>query len=205
MVDHRPDEDLADTAPPPINLAAGTTAGSLTARLDAWLADARVEGSADARARERWLHAAAEGDATFGGVLLDLAERRTDIAVSTSGRRRHHGRVEVIGTDFLSLRAPAGPEVLLALSTITAVRTVPRADPSVGERLVTTELRLAEVLSELAVERARVLLVPLNGTDIVAGELRAVGRDVVTVRTDGDAPAITYMPLRAIAEVTLAW
>jgi hypothetical protein len=201
-VDDRPDEEPRGTPAPPVDLLPGA-AGSLTARLDAWLADARVEGSADARARERWLHAAAEGDATFGGVLLDLAERRAAIAVSTSGRRRHHGRVEVIGADFLSLRAATGPEVLLTLGSVTAVRTVPGADPSVGERLVTTELRLAEVLSELAGERARVVLVPLDGTDAVAGELRAVGRDVVTVRTDGDPPAIAYVPLRSVAEVTL--
>jgi ribosome maturation factor RimP len=73
----------------------------------------------------------------------------------------------------------------------------------VGERLVTTELRLVEVLSELAGERARVVLVPVDGADAVAGELRAVGRDVVTVRTDGDPPAIAYVPLRSVAEVTL--
>ena len=59
----------------------GDRTPGLAARLDAWLADARIEGSADARARERWLHAAAEADATFAGVLLDLAERRVAVAV----------------------------------------------------------------------------------------------------------------------------
>ena len=59
---------------------------------------------------------------------------------------------------------------------------------------MTTELRLIEVLAELAAERARVLLVSADGRDAVAGELRAVGYDVVTVRTDGDAPATAYVP-----------
>ena len=201
-MDDRSHDDTGGEAAPPADLLAGAGAGSLTARLEVWLADARVEGSADARARERWLHAAAEGDATFSGVLLDLAERRAAISVSTSGRRRHHGRVEVIGTDFLSLRSGAGPEVLLALRTITAVRTS-LADQSVGERVVTTDLLLAEVLAELSAERARVLLVPSDGADVVAGELRAVGRDVVTVRTEGDPSTTAYVPLRSIAEVSL--
>ena len=81
---------------------------SLAARLDAWLADARVEGSADARARERWLSAAAEADATFAGVLLDLAER----GVAHHGRhrrgRRHQGVVQVLGADFVALRGASG-------------------------------------------------------------------------------------------------
>jgi len=85
----------------PDGLVAGKdTSTTLAARLEGWLADARVEGSADARARERWLHTAAEADATFGGVLIDLAERGTAVAVSTSGGRRHHGGIEVIGADF---------------------------------------------------------------------------------------------------------
>lgn len=176
---------------------------SLSARLDAWLADARIEGSADARARERWLHAAAEGDATFAGVLMDLAERGTAVALSTAGGRRHHGRVEVLGADFVALRLAAGGEVLLALSALTSVRTAPRSDTAVGERVVTTELRLVEVLAELAAERARVLLVPTDATASVTGELRAVGQDVVTVRTDGEPTATAYVALRSVAEVVL--
>lgn len=176
---------------------------SLATRLDAWLADARVEGSADARARERWLHAAAEADSTFGGVLLDLAERRVPVALHTTGGRRHHGDIEVIGADFVALRTGTGAEVLVVLSAIATVRTAPNVERAMGERVVTTELRLAEVLAELAVERPRVLLVATDGMDGVAGELRAVGYDVVTVRTEGDPPASAYVRLAALAEVVL--
>lgn len=185
------------------DLVAGAGAASFATRLDGWLAEARVEGSADARTRERWLHAAAEADATFGGVLLDLAERGTAVAVSTSGGRRHHGAIEVIGADFVALRLASGAEVLLALATVGAVRTAPLVDAALGERVVTTELRLVDVLAELGAERARVLLVPADGAESVAGEVRAVGRDVVTIRTDGEPPATAYVPLGAIAEVAL--
>ena len=173
------------------------------ARLDRWLADARVDDSAAGRARERWLHAAAEADATFGGVLLDLAERGTPVSVQLRSGRRHQGVVEVIGGDFVALRLAAGGEVLAALAAIATVRTAPRADPALGERVVTTGLRLADVLAELAAERARVLVVPLGDADLVAGDLRAVGRDVVTVRSDGDPPVTTYLRLAAVAEVVL--
>lgn len=186
----------------PAGLVTGTTAG-FAARLHGWLADAQVDGSAGARARERWLRAAAEADATFVGVLVDLAERGTGVAIST-GDRRHHGRIEVIGADFVALHLPSGGEVLLALEAVTSVRTAPRVDATVGEQVLTTTLRLAEVLGELAAERARALLVPLGGEDAVAGELRAVGHDVVTVRADGEPPTTAYVPLAAIAEVALS-
>jgi len=187
----------------PDGVVAGGRGPTLATRLDAWLADARIEGSADARARERWLQAAADADGVFSGVLIDLAERRTAVAVSTTGGRRHHGAIEVIGADFVALRLASGHEVLLALAAVTAVRTVPLADAAAGERVVTTELRLVDVLGGLTEERTRVLLVPMDGLDAVAGELRAVGQDVVTIRTDGEPPVTAYVPSGAIAEVAL--
>ena len=68
---------------------------------------------------------------------------------------------------------------------------------------MTTDLRLGDVLGELAAERARVRLVLRDGSEAVSGELRAVGQDVVTVRTDGDAAATAYVRLGALAEVAL--
>ena len=177
---------------------------TLAARLDAWLADARVEGSADARAKERWLRAAADADATFAGILLDLAERGVGIAVATVAERQLHGVVQVIGADFIGVRVSSGQEVLLALAAIASVRTAPAVGVSAGERVVTTDFRLSDVLGELAVERARVQLVVLDTKDVVTGELRSVGQDVVTVRTDGEATATAYVRTAALAEVVLA-
>ncbi len=136
-------------------------------------------------------------------MLLDLAERGSDVSVSTVGGRRHHGSILVIGADFLALRLTTGPELLLTLAGVGSVRTAPLADPAVGERMYPTDLRLADVLMELAADRARVLLVPADGAESVAGELRSVGRDVVTLRTDGEPPATAYVPLGTIAEVAL--
>ena len=173
-----------------------------TQRLDQWVADARIDAAAEQRSRERWLRTAAEHDATFGGVLLDLAERRSSVAVQTAAGRRHHGAIEAIGADFVALRKPSGGELLLALRAITVLRAGP-TDVAVGERVVTTELRLVEVLGELAADRARVLLVAQSADDVVSGELRSVGIDVATVRADGDPPMPVYVRTDTISEVGL--
>jgi hypothetical protein len=181
----------------------GGEAPTLGARLDAWLADARVERSADARTREHWLRAAAGADATFAGVLLDLAERGVALAVATVAGRRHRGVVQVIGADFVALRVASGREVLLALRAIASVRTSNAAGVTVGERVVTTELRLGDVLGELAADRARVRLLVLDASEAVIGDLRSVGHDVVAVRTEGEAAGVAYVRTDAVAEVAL--
>ena len=187
----------------PADLVSGVGQPSLSARLDAWVADARVDGSADARAREHWLHRAASADATFAGVLIDLAERRARVALGIAGGRRHHGIIEVLGADFVSLRVAHDAEVLVPLRAVGTLRTLHQADPSAGERVVTTTLSLVEVLAGLADERAHALILTAAGSDAVRGELRSVGQDVVTLRTDADPPAIAYVLADAITEVAL--
>jgi hypothetical protein len=192
--------DHAATAPDGL-LTGGR--GRLAARLDEWLADARVESSADARAREHWLRAAAEADATFAGILLDLAERAVSVAVATVAGRRLQGVVVVLGADFMALRVASGGEVLVALRAIASVRTASTVGVAAGERVVTTDLRLQDVLGALAAERARVRLVVLDGGEVVSGELRSVGQDVVTLRTDGEAHASAYVPTSVVMEAVL--
>ena len=201
MDDDQAGDAWADAVETPDRLLSGQP--SLAERLDAWLADARVEGSADARAREHWLRAAADADATFAGVVLDLAERGVGLAVATVARRRLQGVVHVLGADFIALRLSSGNEVLLSLRAIASIRTAPAVGLAAGERVVTTDLRLGDVLAELGAERARVRLVVLDGEDAVTGELRSVGHDVVTVRTDGEAQATAYVRIAAVAEVAL--
>jgi hypothetical protein len=176
---------------------------SFTSRLDRWVADARVDEAARARSRERWLRSVAEQEATIAGVLIDLAERGAGVALSTTAGRRHRGAIGALGADFVALRPASGPEVLVAMGSVSVLRTLPAEDPAAGDRAVSTELTLAEVLGELAAERCRVLLVTRAGSDSVSGELRSVGQDVVVLRADADLPATAYVPLGAIAEVTL--
>jgi hypothetical protein len=149
------------------------------------------------------LRTIAEEEATIAGVLVDLAERCAGVALSTTAGRRHRGSIGALGADFVALRPASGAEVLVAMGAISVVRTLPAEDPAAGDRAVSTELTLADVLAELAADRERVLLVTRAGSDSVTGEIRSVGRDVVVLRADTDLPATAYVPLDAIAEVTL--
>lgn len=107
-----------------------------------------------------------------------------------------------MGADFVALRSGA-TDVIIAITAVTSVRTRPGEASTLGDRSITSSLRLVDVLAGLAAERAAVLLVMAGGDDAVAGVLGSVGRDVVGVRV-ADAPAVTaYVPIGAIVEVVL--
>jgi hypothetical protein len=171
-------------------------------RLERWAADARVADAAGQRSRERWLREVAAQEATLAGVLLDLGERRTTVALDTAAGRSHRGIVVCVGADFVALQLSSGAEVLVALSAIAAVRLVAGEDLATGDRADATGLTLVEVLSTMAAERTRVLLVTRG--EPVSGELRSAGLDVVTVRTDADPSAFAYVPLGGVLEVLVA-
>ncbi|MGH9083825.1 MAG: hypothetical protein ACRDYW_00090 [Acidimicrobiales bacterium] len=179
----------------------GTT--GFAARLERWVADARVDEDAMRRARERWLQDVAQQEATFSGVLADLAERRAPVTLETTAGRRHHGVVHVIGADFAALRVRSSLEVLVALGAIDVVRTSLTVDAPLGDRMLSTELRLVDVLARLAADRERAMLVTRRGDQAVTGELRSVGHDVVVVRIEGEDRGTTYVPIAAISEVCL--
>ncbi len=187
----------------PGDVVAGPAAPSFASRLDRWVADARADDAAAQRSRERWLRSVAEQEATFAGVLLDLAERSAAVAVTTTAGRRIVGALEAIGADFVALRVAPGHEVLVALGAISVIRTAPSVEATVGDRVVTAELTLADALAGLAAERERVLIVGPAGADSVAGTLRSVGRDVVVLRTDAEPAVTAYVPVTAISEVVI--
>jgi hypothetical protein len=176
----------------------------LLARLDRWLSDARTTEAAAARVRERWLVQAAEESATFAGVLVDLAERAAPVVVVTRGDRRHRGVVAAVASDFCIVRTPAGRDLIIAFAGIASVRIDPTAGAPAGDRSLHVDVGLAEALAALAGDRPRVLLVTSGQADGIAGELRSVGRDVVTLRLNGDSGGTAYLPIDAIVEVTLA-
>jgi hypothetical protein len=188
--------------PGEVAVVAGLFGEDLGARIDRWAADARVDEAARVRARERWLRHQAEEEGSLAGVLADVAERGTPVAVHVRGGRRHRGEVRALGADFVALRS-AGTDVIIAVGAVTSVRTGPGEASTIGDRSITTPLQLVDVLVGLAAERSAVLLVMAGGDDAVAGELRSVGLDVVGVRVS-DAPAVVaYVPVGAIVEVVL--
>jgi hypothetical protein len=178
----------------------------LSARLERWAAEARVDDAARQRTRERWLRQQAEEGGTLAGVLCDLGERGTAVAVRTRAGRQHQGRIRAVGDDFVAVSPDpdrSGP-AFVALDAVSSVRVTPGPGSApTGDRPVRTGLRLSEVLAGLAAERERALIVALDGEDAVAGSLRSVGRDVVVVRLHGPEPATAYVPIAAVAELVL--
>lgn len=168
------------------------------------LDEARAADRGGSRVRERWLRRQAEEGATLAGTLLDLAERGSAVAVRTTTGRVSHGAVVAVGTDFVVLRAEDRRDVCVRLAAVATVR------PQVGERHVSAtgdrpaplDLLLVEVLAGLAPDRPRVALVTSAG-ELIAGELIAVGADVVTLRLDGDRRTLCYVAATAVDEVVI--
>jgi hypothetical protein len=172
-------------------------------RFEGWLAAARAGEAAAARSREGFLRRTGPEDATFAGILVDLAERGGPVVVEAVGDRRHRGTLQAVGADFAALRTPDGRHVLLAERGIASITAEGRAPEAVGDRDVQVVAGLAEALAALAEDRPRVLVVTVPGTGL-AGDLVAVGRDVVTLRLDGADRRTAYVALAAIAEVSTA-
>ena len=106
------------------------------------------------------------------------------------------GRVEVSGADFVAVRT-VHDVVLLPHEAITLVRTSPADDEVVGGRPLATDVRLHDVLRELAGDREHVRLALADGGDALGGELRRVGVDVLALRVAG-AAYLCWLGVRAL-------
>lgn len=175
------------------------------ADVERWAAEIRARDAADSRVRERWLRRSAEEDASLAGALLDLAERGATVVVTTTSGRRHPGRVAAVGADFVAVRAQGERTTLVALRALAAVR-VAGLGPATASRVDDGDSRavavsLGDVLAHAAERRPRVHV--YCDAAIVGGELRSVGADVVTLRADGDPPAMAYVSLTSVSEISL--
>lgn len=179
-------------------------AGDLGGRLERWAAEARIDHSARRRMRERWLRQQAEEEGHLIGVVTDLGERAVPSSVHTLSGRVHHGRIRVVGRDFIAITGEPSGDVFVALDAVASVRSRLGGPATIGDRTVSTRLVLAEVLARLAGQRERVLLVTGHNDSTIAGTLLAVGHDMVTLRLDGaDHAGTAYVPQAAISEVIL--
>lgn len=176
----------------------------MLAQLEQWVAAARSDDAIAARARARWLRQVADESASFAGVLVDLAERGLPVAVHGAGGRSHRGVVAGVGADFVVLRTARGADILLAFRGVAAVHAERGGGEGFGDRVVNVELGLTEALAALVSERPRILVVTVADTEGVAGELRAVGHDVLTLRLDGPGDQLAYVPMATVAEVRVA-
>lgn len=180
---------------------------ALLADLGRWSGDERTRQAARSRMRERWLRQQASEDARFTGLALDLAERKTEVAVRTTTGNTLHGRIEAVARDFCLLRHDGGTVTFLTLPAIATMRpdAGQRGVEADSERTAAVDTALADVLGALAGDRPRVRVVVEGGGEAVAGELRAASGDVATLRVDSDPPATIYLRLASIRQLTLLW
>jgi hypothetical protein len=174
------------------------------ASLDHLVADAVAEESARERAQTRRLRQIAEEEATFLGVAVDLAERGAVVVARTSSGRSHRGRILAVGRDFLVVRDAGGPPAFLAAAAIASLRPQPQegSADTAGGRAAPLSVGLSALLVGLAADRPRVQ-VAATGDEPVAGRLRSVGVDVLTLRLDGDAGLQVHVRIEAISELLL--
>lgn len=171
----------------------------LLADVARWAGDRRADDEARSRSAEAWLRRQADEEARFTGLALDLAEQGATVSVRTTAGRQHHGVLTAVADDFLVLDAPTGRAVLVPYRAVAVVRSTAGATegavrkPPLGARLV-------HALAALAVDRPRVLVV-VDGGESLTAELRAVGRDVLTLRLDSGGAA--HVRVDAVAEVAL--
>ena len=149
------------------------------------------------------LRQVAEEEATFLGLLVDLAESAEQVSARSSSGTTHHGRVVAVGRDFLLMRGLAGRPVFIPLERLVTLRLQPgaRARDIAGSRPAPINATFAAILAGVAPERPRVQV----GTvlEALTGELRSVGLDVLTLRFDGGGPPLVHLPLSAVCELTL--
>lgn len=164
------------------------------------LDDARADERRAARQHERVAGHVAQETALLAGALVDLAERGSPVTVRTDTGAAHHGVVRLVAADFCVVTTASG-DIWLALAGLTSVRPHPdeRHGPATGNR-ASIDLLLQEALARVAVDRPRLGFV-LAGGDRVAGELRSVGADVVTLRLDGDDAGLCYVSVPSVRAV----
>jgi hypothetical protein len=207
---HQSPPTPGDIGPALLGAARGGTPGpeargGLTARLERWAADARVDEAARSRSRERWLRRQAEEERTLAGVLADMLEARVPVSVHTvAPGAAYAGVVRALGADFVALGAASARagEVVVALAAVASVRPRAATPEVIGDRRATGTLRLAEVLSALAEGRDEVRITTRDGGTL-AGVVGSVGQDVIGVRSADPGQASAFVPIDAIVSVAV--
>ena len=189
--------------------------------LERWAAELRAQDAAQARARERWLRTQAEEEADLAGALLAMAERGTELTVHTREGRSYSGALRAVGRDFAALVTPAAPLTLVPLGAIalmtakggdSAVQVPPAAsgdgsDGSEGGAHQALDATLAGVLGQAAGNRPAVSID--TAAQVVVGNLRSVGTDILTVRTGapgggaGERGRLAVVPLQSVSAISL--
>jgi hypothetical protein len=169
-----------------------------------WLADARAEEHVAARTRVRRLVDQASEEGTLLSGLLDLAERGAAVRLDTDGGRAFAGVIAGVGRDVVMISGD-GFTAAIAASAIASVRTMDEgARAPLEARAPVRAATFLDTLIELAADGTPVAVVVRGApSDTLSGTIVAVGKDVVTMRTEGGPRLTTYVALPALLAVLL--
>lgn len=173
---------------------------SLASELARLLGDERAADAAKDRVRQRHLRESATADATFLGTALDLAEQGAIVTVSTTTGRRVSGAIALVASDTVVVGSTYMP-----LRAVAAIRRAPgtRSGPADGDRDAPRVSSFAALVGELALTRPRVVIAVVGEPDLLAGELRAAGTDVVTLHLDSGPHVIVYVSMASVSALTV--
>lgn len=178
-----------------------TGSDRLADALAAWARDAQVDETIGRRRRERWLRRQAEEEATFAGVLVDLAEAAAPVTIATPTRKVHRGRVRAVGTDFALVEVDGGRHGILRHRAIAWARQDDSTRPARGDRPLALSMTFEQALRATLEPHELVQVVAAGPAEPVDGEVIGLGADVLTLRR-GDRSRV-HLPLANVDEVLL--
>lgn len=183
----------------------GADDGAEAGGVDRWVADARADEALEARRRALWARQQAEEDASFRGLLVELAERDTTVVVRTNDGRQHRGTVRSVGADWCAFETDGGGVVWLALGALASVRPEPGGNSlPAGDRSLDADVNLLDALTDLVVDRTLVVVRVSGDADPMRGRIVSVGRDVARLAADSPGREPVVVRVQAISEVWLA-
>lgn len=177
-------------------------ADALVSAFTLWAAGHRSERAVSERSRERWLRQQATETATLAGILVDLAEKQTEVSMLL-GANTAGGRLVGVGQDCCVVVDRGGAATIVAVAHLGAVRVAgPRGgtEEASGQRPPPGTWTLVDALAVLATERSPARLA-LRGGEVVSGTMIASGTDVVTVRLPATALRV-HIPIGGIETCT---
>jgi len=166
---------------------------------EGWRASSAIAEAARSRRRTAsWsLHGSA--DASLSGVLLDLAERGSEVVISLVNDHSHRGVVLAVASTWAMLRTNAGARVAMRLRAIAAIDCTGQRS-SFGERCAPITTGFVPMLDG-TVEPGEQLTV-WCGPQRLSGELVGLGDELMVLNVN--ASTLRYVSIDAIDEVVIA-
>jgi len=169
---------------------------------DRLLGELRIEEAARERSRRRWLRQSSEENSTFVGVLVDLAEGRTPVALATeAGEVR--GRLNEVGADYCIVddgRVELVCRLLAVKSVLADTRAGRTAVAPAGDRHVRADRTLHDLLAVWMDERPEISAT-VGARVRHRGALAWVGTDLFALHVSSSGGRVVHVPLSALIYV----